>query len=129
METTSTKVSTPKVQGVSFSASAGLKSALANYPRVLARPIVRTAMETETVDLPIRTLKPKAPEPIRIDVANQQRLIEGTRRLALAFGAETSPTLIANQILEETAERWFQEKEALARPAAEKPAKKAKARE
>lgn len=83
-------------------------------------------METDTADLPIRTLKPKAPEPIRIDVANQQRLIEGTRRLALAFGVETSPTLIANQILEETTERWFQEKEALAKPVAEK-TRKAKA--
>jgi len=67
--------------------------------------------------LPIRTLKPKPVEPIRIDVANQQRIIEVTRRLALAFGVETSPTLIANQILEEVTERWGQEKAALAKPA------------
>jgi len=131
MEATVSKASGWKVQGSNTEATPGTKTALANYPRAMERPTLRDMQTGAAEDdmspqgLPIRTLKPKPVEPIRIDVANQQRIIEVTRRLALAFGVETSPTLIANQILEEVTERWGQEKAALAKPA-EKTTKKAK---
>lgn len=88
------------------------------YPRATPKPIVRdvqsAAADREEAALPIRTLKPRAVQPIRIDLPNQKRIVEWTQRLAEAFGAETDPTLIANQVLEEVLDEWGEAKLKLA---------------
>ena len=82
-------------------------------------------MQTEAIEdapLPVRVLAPR-PKPLRVEPANQERLRVAVRRIAAAYGVDTDQSLILNQILEETTERWCEEKEALARPPVEKPRK------
>lgn len=103
----------------------GSKTAVGNYPRAAARPIVR-AMPTETATaeaLPIPTLPPKA-RPVRVNLDNQRALNDATDRLSRAFNVETDPTLLLNAFLAEGLETWVAGKLSQAKPAEKRTRKK-----